>query len=290
MAKIKVFWKILFFFPLLFLLAVFETLAYPFTSSVCYAQVQVEKHVRDHAEYFSEDEIVSLEAACVKYGEQSDANIVLLIEDGVPGKQWKRFLEDAYDAEDNELGDCVMVLLDINEEERRIEIQGYGAMEYIISDSRIDDIIDAIYDDLVDGDYYGALTAIPPMVYDYSIKGTASDARTHTQKDNENYDPYYYENKTNVPLFFLLAVPISFVIGGVSVAVMAYHSGGKTTTNFQSYQSPGSRGLIGRYDRYTHTTTTKRAKPKEDADGGGSSHGGGISSGGNSHSGGGRSF
>ena len=179
-----------------------------------------------------------------------------------------------------------MLLLDVNEEERRIEIQGYGEMEYIITDARIEDIIDEIFDDLKAGKYYKALASFPVLVAQYKDMGYGQDARKHTQQDNETYDPYYYEKK-NSSIYFLCCIPIALIIGGIVTAVLVVRSGGATTTTFHNYINENRRSLIGRYDRYTHTTTSKRRKPRDTTN---HSGGGGVSSGGHSHSGGGRSF
>lgn len=254
--------------------------------SFCKAKEQVSKHVYDHANYFSDKKREKLESLCFDYGEQTDANIILLIEDGIEQGGWKSFMEDFYDKNDTEFGDCAMLLLDVNEEERRIEIQGYGEMEYIITDARIEDIIDEIFDDLKAGKYYKALASFPVLVAQYKDMGYGQDARKHTQQDNETYDPYYYEKK-NSSIYFLCCIPIALIIGGIVTAVLVVRSGGATTTTFHNYINENRRSLIGRYDRYTHTTTSKRRKPRDTTN---HSGGGGVSSGGHSHSGGGRSF
>lgn len=263
-----------------------------FLPSFCMAQEQITQHIYDHAGYFSTEEAEELEELCLEYGEAADANIVLLIEDGVKNKKWKEFLEDFYDENEDALGDAALLLLDINKEERRIEMQGYGEMEYYISDSRIDDMIAKMLPDLKSGDYYTALSSFPVMVKDYYDSGYGEDARQHTEADNENYDPYYYEKEEENPLLtsMLIAFPISLVVAGVGTFLMAHRAGGADTTTFHSYMNESRQNLIGRYDRYTHTTTSKRRKPQENHNSGGGGGGGGVSSGGNSHSGGGSSF
>lgn len=265
-------------------------LAVLFVPSFSMAEEQITQHIYDHAGYFSEEEAEELEELCLEYGEAADANIVLLIEDGVKNKKWKEFLEDFYDENEDALGDAALLLLDINEEERRIEIQGYGEMEYYISDRRIDGMIAQMMPDLKSGDYYAALSSFPVMVKDFYDSGYGEDARKHTEADNENYDKYYYEKEEKNPLLtsMLIAFPISLVVAGIGTFLMAHRTGGVDTTTFHSYMNEGRQNLIGRYDRYTHTTTSKRRKPQENHNSGGG--GGGVSSGGNSHSGGGSSF
>jgi uncharacterized protein len=259
------------------------------------AQEQIENHVIDGAGYFTEDEIEELEALCLSYGEESDSNIVMLVEDGIESGGWKTYMEDYYDENAPLLGNCALLLLDVNEKERRIEIQGYGEMEYYLTDERIETVIDNMLDDLKAGDYYSALASFPAMVYRCYEYGYGEDARTHTEEDNESYDPYYYEESSGVPVFFtycLMALPVALIFAGIGTFVLAHGAGGRDTTNFRSYMDNGKNGLIGRYDRYTHTTTTRRRKPQDNGGRGHSGHagGGGVSSGGHSHSGGGRSF
>lgn len=275
-------------FPVLFMLLLYSFLfAIFFMPSYSRAQEQATQHFFDDAKYFSKDKAEKLESLCLEYGEIVNANIVMLIEDGIKSGGWKSFMEDFYDSNSDELGDCALLLLDVNKKERRIEIQGYGEMEYIITDSRIEHIIDSIFDDLKAGKYYRALAAFPPLVKQYYDSGYGEDARTHTERDNETYDLYYYK-KRNTTLYFVLCIPIALVIGGILTGVMAVHSGGKNTTNFRNYMDGNRRNLIGRYDRYTHTTKSKRRKPQQSSSHGGG--GGGVSHGGSSHSGGGRSF
>lgn len=258
-----------------------------FIPSYSKAQEQVSKHFFDDANYFSEEKAEKLESLCLEYGEIVNANIVILIEDGIESGGWKEFMENFYDSYGADvLGNCAMLLLDINEKERRIEIQGYGEMEYIITDSRIESIIDSIFDDLKAGKYYRALVAFPPLVKQYYDSGYGEDARKHTEEDNENYNPYYYEKKNTV-LYFIVCIPIAFLFGGIFTGILVVHSGGKNTAGFRNYMDENRRNLIGRYDRYTHTTTSKRRKPQQNDN---HSSGGGVSHGGSSHSGGGRSF
>ncbi len=276
------------FFPLFFLFFCFLSVLW--APQPCLAQEQAEQHVYDDAGYFKKKEENQLEDLCLAYGEEIDANIVMLIEDGVENKAWKQFLEDFYDAHET-LGDCALLLLDINEEERRIEIQGYGEMEYIITDTRIDTIIDAMIDNLSSGEYYSALIQFPTLVKRYHDMGAGSDARTHTGHDNEIYNPYYYEKEKENKIVHscMLALPAALLIGGIGTGIFVYNSGGKMTSTYHNYMDESRQSLIGRYDRYTHTTRSERRKPQETHSGGGG-HGGGVSSGGSSHSGGGRSF
>lgn len=275
------------FFSVLFATALFLVFLVPKYSM---AQEQVENHVIDRAECFTKDQMTQLDELCLQYGETSDANIVMLTENGVESGGWKEYLEDYYDENASLLGNCVLLLLDVNKKERHIEIQGYGEMEYYLTDERIETSIDAMFDDLKSGDYYSALVSFPPMVGNYYQSGYGEDARTHTQEDNENYDPYYYKESSHFLTFALMALPIALIFAGIGTFVLVHNTGGQDTTNFRSYMGDGNRSLIGRYDRYTHTTTTKRRKPQENSGGGSHSGGGGVSSGGHSHSGGGRSF
>ena len=68
---------------------------------------------------------------------------------------------------------------------------------------------------------------------------------------------------------------ISVIIGGITIGVMIYHSGGKMTASGQTYLDRERSSLIRRHDHYirTHTTRTKRKTDSASSSSGGSSSG-----------------
>jgi len=86
------------------------------------------------------------------------------------------------------------------------------------------------------------------------------------------------------PVFQLI---ICLIAGIAPVGVIAYNSGGRTTTNSHTYLDINNSRIIGSFDRYTHTTVKRTPKPRDNGSSGSSGSGGG---GGSHSSGGGRSF
>lgn len=251
------------------------------------------EHVQDLADILTDEEEASLQEECISVGENNEIDILILTTDSVPVNR-KVYLEDFYDANDTVLTDAVLILVNMEPDNRGVEIQGYGQCEFSISDDRIEQILDEIVPYLSDGDYYGAFSSYINEVDHYMSIEATSDY-VHTEQDNLNYNENYYEDAhpdkgellRKKTLFNLL---IAVIAGAVSVSVMLIHSKGEITVNSNTYLDPKNSRLLGHWDRYIRTTTTRVRKPQNNNSSGGFSGGGGVSSGGHSHSGGGRSF
>lgn len=252
-------------------------------------------HVTDDAAIFTDTEREDLETQCISVSEKNSIDVIILTITGTDLTR-KQYLEDYYDSQDTVLSDAVLLLLNMDPDDRGIEIQGYGSCEYSVSDDRVESIIDDIYSDLKDGAYYDAMQLFLEDV-DYYVNLAPTSTYQHTEQDNQNYNENYYEDYQNadkpvdVVGISLRNLLIAVVIGGVTVFIMAYNSGGRMTASQSAYLDSSHSRILGKYDRYINTTTTRRQKPKPPPDSGsGFGGGGGVSSGGHSHSGGGRSF
>lgn len=253
-------------------------------------------HVQDLADILTDKEETALREECISIGELNEIDIFILTTDYTSGTR-KLYLEDFYDAHDDILSDAVLVLVDMDPDNRGVEIQGYGQCEFSISDDRIERILDEIVPYLSDGDYYEAFSSYINEV-DYYMSIEATSNYVHTEQDNLNYNENYYEEahpdkgellKKKTLLNLLIAV----IVGVASVSVMLINSKGKITVSSNTYRDQKNSRLLGHWDRYIRTTTTRTRKPENNNHfhgGGGSFGGGGISGGGHSHSGGGRGF
>lgn len=259
-------------------------------------------YLYDDAKILTSTQQEDLEAFCKNVSIKNSIDVFILTEPKLKVTR-KEYIEDFYDKLYDEKGitDATLVLINMDPSNRGIELQGYGQCEFNLSEDRIEVILDAMMPDLADGNYFDALSVYVDKV-DYYMNTSPTTYYQHTEEDNRAYDSdltnednyYVTQTKQNFLVVTGRNLLIAFVIGGVVVGIMAYNSGGKNTTSPGTYLSPQSRGVIGRWDRYLHTTTTKHRKPQDTNNhtgGGGSFHaGGGVSSGGHSHSGGGRSF
>ncbi len=221
-------------------------------------------YVYDDAELFSAGERQRLAEYLKKCGQKAGVGIYVLTSDDSDSGATDRYLEDFYDAgyESGEI-EKDAVLMHIDMQERYVNIQAYGKAQEKITDSTGDRIIDACFDDLRQGNYYGASVTFADKT-DYYM----------------NYVPVYL--RAWVHLVAALAV------GGISVGVMVGGSGGRMTANAGTYMDGARSGIRARRDEYIRTSVTKRKKPKVESSKG--SGGGHVSSGGHSHSSSGRHF
>lgn len=248
-------------------------------------------HVQDLADILTEEEEESLRQECISVGDLNEIDIFILTTDSVPENR-KLYIEDFYDTHDDILTDAVLLLVNMDPEKRGVEIQGYGQCEFSLSDDRIDVILDNIVPYLSDGDYFNAFFSYIYEVDHYMSIEATSDY-VHTEADNEYYDENYNEEPLTHTDYIIFNLFVSVIVGAVSVLIVIIVnavSRGSITTNRNTYMDTSNSRVLGHWDRYIRTTTTRTPKPKDNG-GGHSSHlGGGVSSGGHSHSGGGRSF
>lgn len=274
------------------------------------------QYLFDNYGLFTEEESATLKAACIEYSEEAKADIIMITTATLDGKTAQKYMEDFYDemgfGYDKEYGDTVMLLVNMEENNRWVEIQGYGQAEYYVNNDRIEYMLDDISEILKNGEYKDAFIEFAKQSAYYmneskGVKETPASGNTgssgstgsngSTGSGNYGESSYngpsnYYGEKEENPLYnTVVQLVIALVIGGISVGVMAANSGGRMTAQGRTYLDEGRSGLTDHRDEYLRTTTTRVKKPtNNDNSGGRSSGGGGVSSGGHSHSGGGRSF
>lgn len=269
-------------------------------SSIASAQADI-NHVQDEADILTDEEEAHLRDECAYVGEAQEIDLIILTTDHTSDSR-KVYLEDFYDIHYPQITDAVLILVDMDPNNRGVEIQAYGQCEFSISDDRIERILDQIVPYLSDGAYYDAFHNYIDLVDNYMSMEATSDY-VHTEEDNEKYvedNIYYPEDYTQSEAYkkeifkqkTLFNLLIGAVVGAVSVGIMLINSKGKITVNSNTYRDPKNTRLLGHWDRYIRTTTTRTRKPENNNNhgGGGGFGGGGISAGGHSHSGGGRGF
>lgn len=262
--------------------------------------------IYDYYQLFEEDEKQDLEETLNQYSDEGEVDIIVITTDDLEGKSKQVYMEDFYDFNalgyDKEFGDTVLLMLYMNPNDRSVEIQGYKSAEHYINNQRIEAILDEIVPFLSNGDYTSAIKKYAELAADYMKREVPAPPKS-SPSDNRNPSssntvPNYNSNHTNLsnqyetpllnPLYQLIA---SFIIGGITVGIMAYNSGGRITTNNRTYLNESNSALVAHHDIYLRTTTKRVQKPKNDDNNIGGGHtGGGTSSGGHSHSGGGRGF
>lgn len=242
--------------------------------------------VFDQAGLFTEDQVQQLETSASEIFSGHQIDVIILTTLQIPGTR-KQYLEDYYDSRDTELSDSLLLLLNMDPEDRGIEIQGYGSCEYTFPYERLETMLDAIFPYLKAGDYYGGMEEFITLAKQFIEEGSAAAANPSSLQT-----PQEYSGQESVPASASVSgkpVPhvrnliIAVVIAVFTVGVMFYSSSGRMTAHQGTYLDSSNSRLLGSYDRYVRTTTSRRHKPKPQESGG-------HSSGGHSHSGSGRSF
>ncbi|MDF2609948.1 MAG: beta-propeller protein methanol dehydrogenase [Lachnospiraceae bacterium] len=286
-------------FTIILILSVFL-----FHTAIAFAAPEDQK-VYDFYGLFTQEEVEELEAIAKEYGDEGQVDIVMITEDTLDGKTRKTYLGDFYDeygfGYNQTFGDAVLILVNMDPNDRGVEIQGYGDAQYYIHNDRIEYMLDNIVSLLSDGAYFDAMEefAKQSAYYMNEEKGVNTSPVIEAEGSGNYYGeasydgPSNYYGEENVLENPLLLLGISALIGAVAVGIMAYQSGGRVTVNSRTYMDGKNSGIVANRDDYIRTVTTRIRKPSNNNRGGGmgrSSGGGGISSGGHSHSGGGRSF
>lgn len=292
--------RLLIFIAIIF--SFFITSFSPNFTLISYASPSMQK-VYDYADLFTPEEVDNLEAISLEQGELGKVDIVFITVDTLNNKSRKEFLEDFYDEHgfgyDQEYGDTALILLNMDPNDRGVEIQGYGMAEHYVHNDRIEHILDDIVPLLSDGDYFKAMEEFALQVAYYMneekgvntnpVYGDETSGNYYGEASYDGPSDYYGEESFFESIIFRII--ISVIIGAVSVIIMAYNSSGKVTTTNRTYLDHHNSRVVAHHDLYVRTHTSRVRKPKQESSSGGrSSGGGGISSGGHSHSGGGRSF
>jgi uncharacterized protein len=261
--------------------------------------------VYDEADLLSTSEREDLEEMCIEYGTEAGIEIMILTHNDSSAVYAEDYIENFEDQ--LPVADRIYILVDMYN--RDVFMEGYGLAENYIHSKRIAVIIDEITPSLSNGDYYSAFATYiersASYMKDDSELNYDSDYTAGTPQSNDPNGEYYDEtwpsdynsndntagNVLSSVWFQLLA---AIIIAAITVAIMAYNSGGKMTTSGNNYIDSNNSGLIGQRDNYIRTQVTRVRRPQNNNNqGGGFNAGGfrgGISGGGRSHSSGGGKF
>lgn len=296
--KTYFFKNILFIFICLFL--------FPFPSPTLTKAAKEDSKLYDYYELFGDAEATDLEETLREYSEDGEVDIIVITTDNLEGKSKQLYMEDFYDANapgyDGDYGDAVLLMLYMNPNDRSVEIQGYKNAEHTINNQRIEEILDAIVPYLSNGEYVKALKEYAKLAAYYMNTEVIPPATSPSPEYNRPNPPVTipdYNRPSPVPDYVedpfrnpLVQLVVSLVLGGIAVAIMASHAGGRVTTTNRTYLNEEKSALIAHHDIYIRTTTkrVRKPKPQDNNHTGGGHTGSGVSGGGHSHSGGGRSF
>lgn len=225
------------------------------------------KHITDDVDLFNSNQEIELNSLINEIKSEYGVDVFILTRSSIVGTR-ERYMDSYVASNSDYINDAVLILINMDSNNRGVQLQGYGACSTIINNTRIESILDEIVPYLSNASYYKAMQVYIEQVEKYVKKGEPSNfsLALETLPHAQN---------------FIIALVISAIIVGIII----YKSEGHDTTNFATYSQ--NRNILGKQDRYTHTTTTRVRKPEPSSSGGGSRGGGG---GGGGRSSGGRSF
>lgn len=229
-------------------------------------QASAETIIQDDAGIFSDNAKAQYKTICDNIYKTYDTSLYIWTDSNISGSDNYSYMMEQYVEEHPADGNNIVILLiGMQPNDRIYEVQGYGTAQNMVNNSRAEKLLDDMYNDMKNGNYDDA-----GMIF---CKHTEA-----YMKKNPKFDSIIFNS--------LLQLAVCFVIAASVIGFTAYNSGGRMTTNSHTYLDNANSGIIGSFDRYTHTTTKRTPKPRDTG-----SSGGGSSGGSSSHSsGGGRSF
>ena len=225
--------------------------------------------VVDQADVFTAEQEHQLEQTAAELGAAYAMDVVIVTTNDTGGKTSMEYADDFFDYNGYGVGDTydgVLMLMDF--QNRTVWISTTGKAIDVLTDNRIERILDAMYDGgMTDGDYYFAAQAFLDSTDDY-FKGN-----TLTLVDS------------------IIALLVSGGAGAGIIGNVRSRYKGKTGRQVFSYQNNSLVNLGVVADNLTNSYTTSRVIPRPTSSSGG---GGGSSthtgSSGRTHGGGGRGF
>ena len=231
--------------------------------------------VFDDAGLLTDEEEQKLQEKIDKAIEKEKTDIAILTTYFEPGANSLSSANDFYESKkfgyEKDLGTGVMFVIDM--ENRQFTVYTSGDAITYFTDQRIDTILDDVYSDVKDGDYYDSCKTFLKYVGRYMY-----------------LEPGAREPMTAMGIFIRLLISVG--IGAIIVIPLVYQSGGKVSVNAADYFVNNSAHINREKDYFMRKAVTTRIIPKNDNHGGGGGGGSSIhtSSRGHSYGGGSRGF
>lgn len=263
-----------------------------FSSKAMEGNAEEVRSVYDNADLLTEEEEQKLRTLIKEYSNAWDLNVLAVTTENADGKTTKEYADDFYDMhfpEDTQ-EDGVLYLIDM--EHREIYISTSGIAIRYLTDQRIEHLLDAAYERVSEGDYYGTFVSFLENTGFYVQKGIPSDQYNYDVETGER-DSYYPQYRiTSTELLIALAA------GFVSAAGAVLFVKAKYQLKFEDFHydayTDSEVQLSIKEDRLINTMVTHRRIPRNQENGrsGGGSGRSSVhhSSSGRSHGGGGRKF
>lgn len=241
--------------------------------------------VFDQAGLFAPEEVQQLETEITALEERIQYDVVVVTADDAGGKSAMEYADDFYD--ENGFGTGTEksgVLLLIDMDNRELWISTSGDMIDILTDARIDSILDDVYEGMADENYVKAAENFLEKTEYFVEQGVeAGQYRYDTEKD-----------KLSLAEAIVIGVLAGALISGITCLIIVSRYKGKRAGNDTAYRQNADMHIVRKEDTFLNSVVTHRKIPKDPPKSSGGSSAGRssthTSSSGASHGGGGRKF
>ncbi|MDD3193452.1 MAG: TPM domain-containing protein [Oscillospiraceae bacterium] len=264
-----------------------------FSGSVLPA-LAAQQRVYDEADLLTAQEEEALGESISQLREQAPLDLVVVTTTSTGGKDAQAYADDFFDEGGFGVGEensGVLLLIDMGASEVAISTTGYGIQ--LLSDARIDLILDAVIEQLAVGESAQAAEAFIKRVGAYASQDV-SQSGTGGQTGGQTTVQTAAKPWGRLWKALAEAIPVSLIVGALAVWVtyLACGRSGKAVARPRSYRFYSSLQLARNEDRLIDKHVTTRLLPKNDPPAGGGFGGSSThrSSSGRSHGGGSRSF
>lgn len=239
-----------------------------------------EQRVFDDADLFYDSEIEAFEEEIAQYREELKADLVVVTTEDTQGKTMQDYADDFYDQGGFGHGseaDGVLFLIDM--EHRQLTLSVSGGMIRILTDSRIEAILDDVYEGASQDDFVDSVNRFLQDVAEYHRQGIESgqyNYDTETGKISVHRSVRWYEA--------LLALGVSAFTGvtacsGVIRQYSMKKEQGQAANFHMAYRADCNFAFHDQADNLVNKYVTSMIIPRGNNRGGG---GGGIGGGGGS--------
>lgn len=255
--------------------------------------VDASEKIYDFADILTDEEEQQLKQRIDQFIEETNMDMVIVTDSFAYTRDEENeiYADDFYDYNDFgmnfEYNSGVLLLRNTNPTDPYYHMSTTGSAQLYLNDSRIDSILDGIYDDIHEGNYLNGFTKFINYTQNYIKSGYPSTA--------SNYYLDEYGNMHRAPAKYhppiVIALFAGMILAGIIVAVMvSKNKMVKKAKKAEEYLDKSSINITNRLDQFLRTHTSSYTISS--SSGGGGHSGGGHSfhsgSSGFSHGGGGR--
>ena len=234
--------------------------------TLCTSLMASSPRVNDFANLLTLDQVEELEASLATLSETYQMEVVILTIDDAEGKSSMNYADDFYDTNGYGYGknhDGVLLLIDMDN--RNIWISTSGLSMKYLTDSRIDTILDKVFNYIADGNYYkGCKTFIENVKTAFNAT-PVSDNQLHMDPKDEKPFTNSYGNPLTMQDYIICGIVAligGLIIASIVRAIVSYSYKHPKYTAPSTLPSRNSVHYSEKQDRFvsSHTTKTKDRK------------------------------